>query len=902
MTEVRVDDAPIRDDVAERRLTERAALVDERRLNARALRVHQTMAWLMPLQAIVACGAAWSTGPDDVIVWGLPRWIVVGVLAPFVALIGGWITSRATGNRKSRVSLAVCQYAMYLVFQIAGGGPVQVQVHEYVSLALLSLYHDVPVMLTATILMAFCDALGFFLVSRYGDPQSVGAIAFAGQTFAAIVASGLYVAWDRREQRAAAEHEAQLELETERRKTIAQELRETAARYRRVVDSNLIGICFWDDTGQVVDANDAYLSLLGYDRRDLDAGLLKHEKLTPPEWRPVTNSTLLEIRQRGVAAPSEKEYVRKDGSRIQVLRGSATVEGANIGVSFVLDLRELKRLEKDLNAVLQANIIGVVFWDGDRWTDANDAFLQMIGYTRDDMQTTDLRMSWLLSAVKAGQMAAISKELDETGRFQLREMDLVRRDGGHVPVLIAGVRLNREQVHGVAFVLNMTEQKSAERELAAARDQLELRVQQRTEQLAHANELLSLAKDTAESANRAKSQFLANMSHEIRTPMTAIQGFAELMQDPELADAERRAYANTIRRNSDHLLRLLDDVLDLSRIEADRLQLATERTPLVPLLQDVLELMQARAASKGLALRLRLPTEVPTWIVVDPLRLRQVLLNLVGNAVKFTEKGEVTVSVEFTAAETGRPELRIAVSDTGIGIATQEMERLFQPFAQADPSTTRRFGGSGLGLAISRRLATLMGGDLTAQSVAGQGSTFTLRIDPGVIDESPLEPAVEQLVSGVIDPVRIKSDGFRARVRVLLAEDGVDNQLLITTYLRHAGIDVTVADNGKMAIDLVTKANAEEPPFALVLMDMQMPEMDGYEATRLLRAQGFTQPIVALTAHAMAGDREHCLEVGCTDYVAKPLSRAGLIAAIRRNLPSGLSHSSSAILAQHIES
>ncbi len=195
-----------------------------------------------------------------------------------------------------------------------------------------------------------------------------------------------------------------------------------------------------------------------------------------------------------------------------------------------------------------------------------------------------------------------------------------------------------------------------------------------------------------------------------------------------------------------------------------------------------------------------------------------------------------------------------------------------------------------------------MGGDLTAQSVAGQGSTFTLRIDPGVIDESPLEPAVEQLVSGVIDPVRIKSDGFRARVRVLLAEDGVDNQLLITTYLRHAGIDVTVADNGKMAIDLVTKANAEEPPFALVLMDMQMPEMDGYEATRLLRAQGFTQPIVALTAHAMAGDREHCLEVGCTDYVAKPLSRAGLIAAIRRNLPSGLSHSSSAILAQHIES
>ena len=214
--------------------------------------------------------------------------------------------------------------------------------------------------------------------------------------------------------------------------------------------------------------------------------------------------------------------------------------------------------------------------------------------------------------------------------------------------------------------------------------------------------------------------------------------------------------------------------------------------------------------------------------------------------------------------------------------------RLFQPFAQADSSTTRRFGGSGLGLAISRRLATLMGGALTAESVAGQGSAFTLRIDPGVIDDSPLETLPEQLISGAMEPVRVKSDGFRSRVRVLLAEDGVDNQLLITTYLRHAGIDVTVADDGRTAVSEVARAQAAGTPFALVLMDMQMPVLDGYEATRLLRSEGFDQPIVALTAHAMAGDREHCLAAGCSDYVAKPLSRAGLLAAIRRNLPAAL--------------
>ena len=863
-------------------LEARTQVVFERRRRERALRLNKLISWILPTEVLGALATCMTYGATDRLALGMQRWLWVLLLGLGAVLPGLWLAAQKSGERRVRVGMTCAQMLAYAMVHVAMDGHPDGQVFEFVSIALLSLYHDYFAQCVGLFLGTAIDIARYLWLHSLHDPARLTEVipwdAATAIILTKLAACGLYMLWDSREQNEIARREAELEMETDLRRTMELQVRETSARYQRVVESNLIGICFWDNEGQVLDANNAYLELLGYDREDLRAGRLKHEVLTPPEWRRATDSTLLELAQRGFAPPTEKEYVRKDGGRIQVLRGSASLEGSTLGVSFVMDLRELKRLEKDLRAVLEANVIGVVFWDGDRWTEANDAFLEMVGYTREQMRTRKRKLSELLQDEKPERTLAGKREMDETGRFQLREMLLRHADGHAVPVMAAGLRLNRQPVHGVAFVMDMTAQKEAAKQLAAARDDLEVRVLERTAQLAAANHELSAAMQAAEAASRAKSQFLANMSHEIRTPMTAIQGFAELMQDPSLDDADRLAYAKTIRRNSDHLLGVLDDVLDLSRIEADRMLLSPERVRLVPLIQDVLELMQARTAGKDLTLKLRLETAVPEWIQVDALRLRQVLLNLVGNAVKFTQTGAVTAKVSLDHQQ----QLVIAIEDSGIGITQEQMEQLFQPFAQADASTTRRFGGSGLGLVISRRLVGLMGGELTAESREGHGSTFTVRLGANVLTDSPLRPHSEAVIApGLTLP---KTPKHPHLARVLVAEDGADNQLLLTTYLRHAHLEVKIAADGRQAVAQVHEASLRQEPFDLVLMDMQMPDLDGYAAARTLRDQGFTGPIVALTAHAMAGDREQCLAAGCTDYLAKPIERATLLAAIWRNL------------------
>jgi signal transduction histidine kinase/AmiR/NasT family two-component response regulator/HPt (histidine-containing phosphotransfer) domain-containing protein len=400
------------------------------------------------------------------------------------------------------------------------------------------------------------------------------------------------------------------------------------------------------------------------------------------------------------------------------------------------------------------------------------------------------------------------------------------------------------------------------------------------------------ARDAANHANQAKSAFLANMSHEIRTPMTAILGYADLLAEEwewnrGLSPDQRVEYIRTIKRNGQHLLSIINDILDLSKIESGKMTIEHIDTRPVSVIHDVISLMEANAKAKGLGLRVVYDTAVPEKIASDPLRLRQVLVNLVGNALKFTEIGGVTIHVSVDQTNPDNALLKVDVRDTGIGMNPEQLSRLFGAFEQADASTTRKFGGSGLGLRISLRLAQMLGGDIKVVSEAGRGSTFTLALGVGpVAGLEMVTPAAAPDVVKCETPVQTRAfleATALAGVHVLLAEDGPDNQRLIAFHLRKAGAEVDVAENGEIALMSLTADRTVSGPlhaaphYDLVLMDMQMPVMDGYTATRQLRERGWKRPIIALTARAMEGDSDACIKAGCDAYSTKPIDRNTLI-------------------------
>ncbi len=390
---------------------------------------------------------------------------------------------------------------------------------------------------------------------------------------------------------------------------------------------------------------------------------------------------------------------------------------------------------------------------------------------------------------------------------------------------------------------------------------------------------LAMARDRAEAATRAKTEFLANMSHEIRTPMTAILGFSEVLAS-SITDQAQLDSVKTIQRNGEYLLTIINDILDLSKIEAGKLTI--DRVPCSPsrILSEIVSLMRVRAAAKNIPVRIDYDGPIPESIQSDPTRLRQILINLVGNAVKFTESGEIVVVARLCRDDPERARLQFDVIDSGIGMTEEQIAELFTPFGQLDTSTTRRHGGTGLGLTISRRLARELGGDVTVRSEFGKGSVFTLTVGTGPLDGVELLARPEQPAFPAGVPTSPPGSRGELDCRVLLAEDGPDNQRLIAMLLKKAGADVSVAGNGQIACDLVLAAEKQGQPYDLVLMDMQMPVLDGYDATRRLREAGYLRPIIALTAHAMSTDREKCLRAGCDEYVSKPVDRKSLISVV----------------------
>lgn len=428
--------------------------------------------------------------------------------------------------------------------------------------------------------------------------------------------------------------------------------------------------------------------------------------------------------------------------------------------------------------------------------------------------------------------------------------------------------LHEQQGHHMDQLSEMVAERT--KELEGARDEL-----------VAANQELVQARDAAEEASRTKTRILANTSHELRTPMTAILGYSEELQQhydesTDTADFLLEA-VSAIHRNARHLTRLIGDLLDVSRLDADKLALSRDSCPVNSILNDLQSMFGARAGSKGLRFEVSAAPDVPDRITTDAVRLRQILVNLVGNAVKFTERGAVTVEVDCCAAPDRA--LRVAVTDTGIGMREDVLAKVFQRFEQGDASTTRRFGGTGLGLAISRELAQRLGGDIAATSSVGAGSQFVLTIPIGAGGGAQPESEAAGSDAALVTDLA---------VRVLLVEDGRDNRRLIVRILERAGCTVEFVENGAECLDRF----AEGPAFDAVLMDMQMPVMGGIEATRRLRELGHTLPIIALTANASREDERECIAAGCDAFLTKPIRRPVLLATIReqheqRRTPAG---------------
>jgi PAS domain S-box-containing protein len=639
-------------------------------------------------------------------------------------------------------------------------------------------------------------------------------------------------------------------------------LAESKERLSMAMDSARMGTFEWEPNSDRATWDDQHRALTGLTSENMKGS--DFFKLIHPEDA-IANQLSLDRLITG-----EKDYeaefrIRRTDGTVCWLAGRGKIVRAEddrplkfVGLNWdITEAKEqeqrIRESEERLRSAAQAAGFGTVYVDLlTHSATFSDELRTIIGLPGDEQElvSTHEIPDWIYINDR-NDFAAFVQELAnlQEGKSSSIDLRIVRSSNEVIWVrllakpIFSGVAPMRKPTQVIGTVLDITKQREFERSLDEARA-------------------------LAEAANESKSAFLANMSHEIRTPMTAILGYTDLVAD-SVQDADAAAHLQTIRRNGYFLLDIINDILDLSKIEAGMLDITCERFMPNQLVEDVRSIMEVRAVENNLTLEVEYVGLIPTEIESDAKRLKQILINLIGNAIKFTKKGSVKVVVSY-----GDQSLKFDIIDTGIGMNRRQLDRLFQPFSQGDQTVNREFGGTGLGLAISQRLATMLGGNIVVKSEKNKGSTFTVTIATGNVSDvqfvKPLlaiPPKVEPP-----KPVTVELD-----CRILVVDDRRDIRHLSRRILTGVGASVTEAEDGQVAIQTVMQSIAEGKTFDLILLDMQMPRLDGYETAKRLRSLGFGGPIIALTADAMQGDMSRCIASGCNDYLSKPIDKSVML-------------------------
>jgi len=665
------------------------------------------------------------------------------------------------------------------------------------------------------------------------------------------------------------------------RKRAEEALKQSEEHYRAVANSAIDSIITTDNAGIIIGWNQGAEHTFGFNETEILGQSLGI--LIPESYREAHTVGLNRLQKGGeprvIGRTVELEGKRKNGSEFPLELSLAqweTTEG-RFFTGIIRDITERKQVEGVLKdseeryrTAIEHSNDGVAIVREDFHLYVNQKYLEMFGYNhREEI---------------IGKPLSLMVHPDD--RDRVMEINLKRQKGEDVPSKyeVKGIRKNGDIIY-IEVSATKTTYRGEVVSLAYLRDVTERK--QATTELVNLNKQLEAAKEAAEAASRAKSEFLASMSHEIRTPLNAVIGMLGLLSTSELNGPHRREYVEIARSSADGLLFIINDILDFSKIEAGKLLFEPVPFDLLSVVEETIDMMVMKTREKGLDLTVQYGPDVPRHFIGDSGRIRQVLINLVNNAIKFTHKGHVLIEVRAEEQMNEEVLLRITVEDTGIGISSDTLDSLFKPFVQADASTTRRYGGTGLGLAISKRLVETMGGTIGASSRSGEGSAFwftlCLPLDKqftGVAvpmaEKIALHPPAE---SGATQTALSKTARWDRSLRVLVVEDNVVNQRVTLLMLTELGCHVDLAANGREAIEMI-----ELLPFDMVFMDCEMPEMDGFEATREIRRLQSDRhlPIIAMTAYALQGDRERCLAAGMDDYFSKPVTLEDFQAALER--------------------